>query len=53
MSYVKEMLCEKDQTVEGAIIGLEDDQRLRRAISMVPGISFYRYKVSFKLEQTK
>jgi len=31
------------------IIALEDDQRIRRALAMVPSIGFYRYKVSFKL----
>jgi restriction system protein len=38
-----------DQTVRGVVIALEDDQRLRRALAMVPAIEFYRYEVSFKL----
>lgn len=42
-------VCDEGQSVKGAIIALEDDQKLRRAISMVNGISFYRYKISFKL----
>lgn len=49
MSYVQEMLCEEEQNVKAAIIALEDDQKLRRAISMVNNVSFYRYKISFKL----
>jgi restriction system protein len=50
---VKEQIAEEGQVVEGAIIALEDDQKLRWAISAVPGISFYRYQVSFKLEKAK
>ena len=49
MSYVQEELAENGQTVLGAIVALEDDQRIRRALSMTPSIVFYRYQVSFKL----
>ena len=49
MGYVKEELAEPEQTVEGVVIGLEDDQKLRWAISPVPSIKFYRYQISFKL----
>lgn len=49
MGFVKEQIAENDQTVEGAIIALEDDQKLRWALLSVPSISFYRYQVSFKL----
>lgn len=49
MSYVKEELAEPDQSVQGVIIALEDDPKLKRAISMVPSIDFYRYAVSFRL----
>lgn len=49
MGYVKEELAEEGQEVEGVIIGLEDDQKLRWAIGPVPSIRFYRYQVSFKL----
>jgi restriction system protein len=38
-----------DQTVEGAIIALEDDQKLRWALTVIPNISFYRYEVRLKL----
>lgn len=49
MGYVKEQIAEPDQTVEGAIIALDDDKKLRWALISVPSISFYRYQISFKL----
>lgn len=49
MGYVKDELAENGQEVKGVIIGLEDDIRIRRALSVTNNIDFYRYKVSFKL----
>ena len=49
MGYVKEELAEPHQSVKGLVIALEDDQRLRRALAMVPDIDFFRYEVSFRL----
>ena len=49
MGYVQDELAENGQTVVGAIIAHEDDQRIRRALAMTTNISFYRYQVSFKL----
>jgi restriction system protein len=49
MGYVIGELAEEGQIVKGAIIALEDDQRIRRALAVVPNIEFYRYQVSFKL----
>jgi restriction system protein len=49
MGFVKEEIAEEGQSVEGAIIALEDDQKIRWALLSVPSISFYRYQVSFKL----
>lgn len=49
MGYVQEELAEDEQTVRGCIIALEDDLRLRRALSVAPNIDFYRYQVNFKL----
>ena len=49
MGYVKSEIAEPDQAVEGAIIALEDDQKLRWALAVVPNVSFYRYEVRFKL----
>jgi restriction system protein len=49
MGFVQEELAESDQIVHGVVIAHEDDQRIRRALAMVPSIEFYRYEVSFKL----
>ena len=51
MGYVKDMLAEERQTVRGVIIAAEDDQRMKRALSMVPSIDFYRYEMTFKLRK--
>lgn len=49
MGYVKAELAEPHQTVRGLIIALEDDLRIRRALSVTSNIEFYRYEVMFKL----
>ncbi len=49
MGFVQDELAEEGQTVLGVIIAHEDDQRIRRALAMMPSITFYRYQVSFKL----
>lgn len=49
MGYVKEL--DESKTVRGIIIGSDDDQRFRRALSMTPSIEFYKYEVSFKLNK--
>lgn len=49
MGYVQEELAEEGQAVQGVVIALEDDPKIRRALAMVPAISFYRYQISFKL----
>ena len=49
MGYVQEVMAEQDQTVQGAVIALEDDLRLRRALAMTPFIAFYRYQIQFQL----
>jgi restriction system protein len=51
MGYVKEELAEKGQAVRGVIIALQDDLKLRRALSVAPNIDFYTYKVQFRLEK--
>ena len=53
MNYVKEVLAEPDQNARGIVIALDDDQKLRRALAMVPNIEFYSYKVDFKLVKGK
>jgi restriction system protein len=52
MGYVQEELAEEGQVVKGVIIALENDQRIRRALSVVSNILFYRYEISFKLVKT-
>ena len=49
MGYVKDELAESNQEVKGVIIGLEDDVRIKRALSVTNNIEFYRYQVSFNL----
>ena len=49
MGFVLEELAEKGQVVKGIIIALDDDLRIRRALSVANNIEFYRYQVSFKL----
>lgn len=51
MGYLKDELAEENQEVKGVIIGLEDDIRIRRALSVTTNIEFYRYQVSFKLKK--
>ena len=49
MGYVQTELAESSQKVKGLIIGLDDDLRLKRALSVTQNIDFYRYQVNFKL----
>jgi restriction system protein len=51
MGYIKDELLENGQSVRGAIIALEDDIRIKRALSVVNNIDFYKYEVSFKLHK--
>ena len=51
MGYVKDELLELNQTVRGVIIALEDDKRIRRALSVTTGIDFYRYQINFNLQK--
>lgn len=50
MGFVLEELAEPHQTVKGVIIALDDDLRIRRALKVANGISFYRYKINFSLQ---
>jgi restriction system protein len=49
MGYVNEL--DEESTVRGLIIGTDDDDRFRRAISMVPTLDFYKYEVTFTLKK--
>jgi len=51
MGYVKEELAENWQEVKGIIIALEEDQRIRRALSVTRNLEFYRYEISFDLKK--
>lgn len=49
MGYVQDVLTSPGQSVEGIIVALDDDPKLKRALSVVPSVEFYRYEISFKL----
>jgi restriction system protein len=49
MGYAAEELAESNQKVRGVIIALDDDKRIKRALSVSPNIDFFRYQISFKL----
>jgi restriction system protein len=49
MGFVQNELAVNGESVRGVIIALEDDLRLRNALSMVPAIDFFRYQIDFKL----
>lgn len=51
MGFVLSELAEPGQTVRGVIIALDDDLKVRRALSVTNNIDFYRYQVSFRLSQ--
>jgi restriction system protein len=50
MGFVQDILLEQGQSVEGLIIAQEDDQKIRRALSVAQNIRFMRYRVEFHLE---
>ena len=53
MGFVKASLADEKQEVRGAIVALADDKKFVNALAMVPSVSFYRYRVDFKLESTE
>jgi restriction system protein len=50
MGWVQEHYAEQGQTVEGIIIGAEDDARIRYALKVAPNIDLMKYTLDFKLE---
>ena len=52
MGFVKNELAVNGESVRGIIIALDDDLRLRNAISMIDTVEFYRYEINFKLMPT-
>ena len=53
MGWVKKNLASSMDKVEGLIIALDDDQKLKYALEVVPDIRFLRYQVEFKLVESK
>ena len=49
MGFIKEEFLEKDQRVRGVIIALENDIKVKRALSVTKDIDFYQYKINFDL----
>jgi restriction system protein len=49
MGYVQEELSENNQEVKGAIVALNDDKKLQRALVVTKNIEFYKYKINFQL----
>ena len=49
MGFIKDEYLEKDQKVRGAIIALENDIKVKRALSVTSDIDFYEYKINFDL----
>jgi restriction system protein len=52
MGFVEEQLASDGQSVEGVIIGLEDDPKLRYALVPVPAVRYFRYRIDFHLLPT-
>ena len=53
MGYVKDEVANSDQKVKGLIIALDDDLRIRRALSVTNDIEFNSYKIDFKLYKSE
>ena len=51
MGSVQDQLANRDQRVRGAIIALDKDLRLERALRFTEAVDFYRYEVRFSLRQ--
>ena len=52
MGYIKDEILEEHQIVSGIIIALEDDAKIKRALSVTKDITFYRYRVNFELHKS-
>ena len=49
MGYIKDEFLESGQKVKGIIIALENDTKVKRALSVTNDIDFYQYKINFDL----
>ena len=50
MGFVAEL--DPSKSVRGIIIGTDDDQKFRRALSMTPNVDFYKYEVAFSIKKS-
>lgn len=51
MGYIKDEVASNNETVRGLIIALDDDKKIRRALSVASNIEFRRYRVNFELRE--
>jgi restriction system protein len=49
MGFVKGKVAEPHQTVEGLVIALQNDSKLKWALSALPNVRFLRYQINFNL----
>ena len=49
MGYIKEEIATSEQEVKGVIIAFDDDQKIKRVLSVTNNISFYKYRINFSL----
>ena len=42
----------ENQKSRGIIIALDEDKRIKRALSITNNISFYRYRINFELTKS-
>ena len=53
MGFIKEEFLEEGQKVRGAIIALEIDLKVKRALSVTNDIDFYEYQINFNLVKSE
>jgi hypothetical protein len=53
MGWVKKNLASSEDKVEGLIIALDNDQKMKYALEVISNIRFLRYQVEFKLVESK
>ena len=51
MGYISSEVAENDQIVRGCVIALENDQKIRNALRIVPNVDFYKYEINFNLSK--
>ena len=49
IGFIEAEVADENQEVKGAIIALDDDLRVRRALQVMPTVKFYRYEIQFRL----